>query len=198
MPKRTPQQARSKDTVDRIIRAAALIVEKEGYQGLTTNAVAARARVGVASVYEYFEHKDDILMAVLEREMSNLWLTLEARIPKLLASDANTALRDIFSFAIKEITRRSNIVRVAASYVHGATDLPAGVRFLGQIEMLFRLLLRQFGQATDRDTTLEAYLVTHAFVGLCTGVASGLPPGKKADDVVEWLLHVAQGVLDHG
>jgi len=152
--------------------------------------------VGIASVYEYFKNKDEILVAVLEREMSDLWSSLEGRIPKLLALDAETALRELFSYAVGEVTRRSNVVRVAAGYVHGATDLPAGVRFLGQVEMLFRLLLGQFGKRTGGDTTLDAYLVTHALVGICTGVASGMPLGRTADDVVDWLLHVAKSVID--
>lgn len=188
-------QARSKATVDRIIRAATWILEKGGYHALTTNAVAARARVGVASVYEYFQDKDELLVAVLEREMSDLWLLLEERIPDLLRGDSEAALRELFLFAISEVTRRSNIVSVAASYVHGGTELPAGVKFLGQVEMLFRVLLRHFGRRRDVDTTLDAYLVTHAFVGICTGVAAGLPPGKNADDVVEWLMRVARGVF---
>ena len=195
MAKRIPKQLRSKETVERIIRAATLVIDEGGYRALTTNAVAARAAVGIASVYEYFTDKDEILLAVVEREMSELWLHLEGRIPRLLAGDADTALREVFSYAVREVTRRSNIVRVAASYVHGATDLPSGVRFLGQVEMLFRLLLGRFGARPGTDTTLEAYLVTHALVGICTGLANGLPPGKTADDVIDWLLRVAKGVL---
>jgi AcrR family transcriptional regulator len=198
MAKRTARQARSKETVERIIRAGALILARGGYRALSTNAVAAKAGVGIASVYEYFDDKDEILLAVLEREMAELWLHLEGRIPRLLAGDADTALREVFSYAVREVTRRSNIVRVAAGYVHGATEFPAGVRFLGQVEMLFRLLLGRFGARPGTDATLEAYLVTHAVVGICTGIANGLPPGRTTDDVVDWLLHLAKGVLTAG
>lgn len=198
MPKRTPKQPRSKATVERIIRAAALIVERDGYRGLSTNAVAAKARVGIASVYEYFDDKDDLLVAVLEREMADLWHAVEAKIPQLLAADADSALRELFTFALQEVTRRSNVVRVAAGYVHGATEMPAGVRFLAQVEMLSRLLLARFGRRPGGDTELDAFLVTHTLVGICTGVAAGLPPGRSIDDVVDWLMLVTRGVLGSG
>jgi len=195
MPKRYPKQARSRETVGKIIRAAAQIIERDGLAKFSTNAVAAKAGVGIASIYEYFEDKNAVLVAVLEHEMAELWTDLEERVPRWLASDVDTALHDLFSFAVHEIRLRANIMGVAAGYVHAATSLPSAARFLGQVEMLFRLLLGKFSRKSDRDIALDAYLVTHAFVGIGTGIASGLPPGKTENDVVEWLVHVSRGVL---
>lgn len=198
MAKRNPRQSRSKATVDRIIRAAALIIERDGYPGLTTNAVAAKAGVGIASVYEYFDDKDDLLVAVLEHEMADLWHKIEAKVPRLLAADVDTALRELFTLAVREVAQRAKVVRVAAGYVHGATEMPAGVRFLTQVEMLSRLLLARYGRRPNGDTELDAFLVTHTLVGICTGVAGGLPAGRSEDDVVDWLVLVTKGVLGHG
>jgi AcrR family transcriptional regulator len=195
MPKRIPKQQRSKDTVDRIIRAATQIIRRDGFGKFSTNAVAAKAGVGIASIYEYFEDKDAVLVAVLEREIPELWSALEERLPRWLESDVDTALRDLFSFAVGEIRSRANTVGAAAAYVHGPAPLPSAARLLGQIEMLFRLLLGKFSRRTDRDPALDAYLVTHAFVGIGTGIAAGLPPGKTENDVVDWLVHVSKGVL---
>jgi len=195
MTKRIPRQQRSKETVDRIIRAATQVIQRDGFAKFSTNAVAAKAGVGIASIYEYFEDKDALLVAVLEREMPELWDALEERLPRWLESDVDAALQDLFSFAVREIRSRANIVGAAAGYMHGPSNLPSAARFLGQIEMLFRLLLGKFSRRTDRDPALDAYLVTHAFVGIGTGIASGLPPGKTEDDVVDWLVHVTLGVL---
>ena len=195
MPKRSPRQGRSKATVGRIIRAATQIIVKGGYAALSTNAVAAKAGVGVASVYEYFDDKNDLLVAVLEQEMAAVWVTLESRLQRWLEADVDTALHDLFSFAVGVITQRAELVRLAAEYVYGPASLPAAARFLGQIEMLFRLLLGKFSRSASRDAALDAYLITHGFVGICTGVASGLPPGKTTDDVVEWLVRFSKGVI---
>ena len=195
MAKRIPRQQRSKETVDRIIRAATQIIRRDGFTSFSTNTVAAKAGVGIASIYEYFEDKDALFLAVLEREMPELWGTLEERLPRWLQSDLDAALQDLFSFAVREIRSRANIVGAAAAYVHGPSPLPSAVRFLGQIEMLFRLLLGKFSRRPERDPALDAYLVTHAFVGIGTGIAAGLPPGKTESDVVDWLVYVTKGVL---
>lgn len=193
MTRRSPKQKRSRETVDRIIRAAAQILVVEGPARFSTNAVAARAGVGVASVYEYFEDKEDLLVAVLERELAEVSRALEGRIPRLLEADADTALRELFTFAIEAVNERAPLVRLAVQYVYGETPLPGVARFLGQVEMLFRLLLGKFDTRPGRDPALDAYLVTHGFIGICTGVASGLPPGRTPGDVVEWLVRLARG-----
>src|SRR5271155_1877850 len=63
--RKAPGQARSKETVNVILEASARILESEGLRGFNTNAVAARAGVSVGSLYQYFPHKDAILMALI-------------------------------------------------------------------------------------------------------------------------------------
>lgn len=182
-------------TVDRIIRAAAQVIERDGPAKLTTNAVAAKAGVGIASIYEYFDDKNAVLLAVLEHEMASLWTEAEKRAATWLESDVDTALAGLFSFAVREMQSRANVIAMAAAHMHGPTALPSAAKFLGQIEVLFGLLLRKFSKRRDRDIGLDAYLVTQAFVGIGTAIASGLPPGKTDEDVVEWLVQVTHGVL---
>ena len=58
-------QARSKETVNVILEASARIFEAEGLHEFSTNAVAAKARVSVGSLYQYFPNKDAILLALI-------------------------------------------------------------------------------------------------------------------------------------
>lgn len=63
--KKIPNQARSRETVSAIIQASAQIVVKTGHQSLTTENIARVAGVSVGSIYQYFETKDDIILAML-------------------------------------------------------------------------------------------------------------------------------------
>jgi len=56
-----PQQARSKKTLERIVRAALDILEKEGPDALTVQTVVSKARSSVGSFYARFKGKDDLL-----------------------------------------------------------------------------------------------------------------------------------------
>lgn len=65
-PRRRPAQARSRDTVQAILEAAAQIFERHGYAAGTTNRIATRAGVSVGSLYQYFPNKDAILVALTD------------------------------------------------------------------------------------------------------------------------------------
>jgi len=63
---RTPQQARSRRTRARILKAAVACFEARGYDATTTAAIARRAGIGVGSFYGYFHDKRAILLELLE------------------------------------------------------------------------------------------------------------------------------------
>ncbi|HEX7476841.1 MAG TPA: TetR/AcrR family transcriptional regulator [Polyangiales bacterium] len=65
-PRKWPRQERSRAGVDAILQAAAYILVKRGWSALTTNAIAERAGVNIASLYQYFPNKESIV-AELER-----------------------------------------------------------------------------------------------------------------------------------
>ncbi len=65
-------QARSARTVENILEAAARILEGLGFEGYTTNAIAAKAGVSIGSLYQYFPNKDAITIALIKRETARL------------------------------------------------------------------------------------------------------------------------------
>jgi AcrR family transcriptional regulator len=73
-----PVQARSRETVATILEAAAHVLERRGYVGLTTNHVAARAGVSIGSIYQYFPDKDALLAALTERDVQAVQTALLA------------------------------------------------------------------------------------------------------------------------
>ena len=66
---RTPQQARSRRTREKILEAALACFEEHGYDETTTAAIARRARIAVGTLYGYFADKRDILLEVLDRTL---------------------------------------------------------------------------------------------------------------------------------
>jgi AcrR family transcriptional regulator len=68
-PLKEPKQARSRETFEAILGAAAQVFERKGYAGATTNRIAERAGVSIGSLYQYFPNKDAILVALAERHV---------------------------------------------------------------------------------------------------------------------------------
>ena len=63
--RRLPRQARSRRTVEAILRAASEEIERGGLDSLTTNRIAAAAGVSIGGLYEFFPNKEAILSAML-------------------------------------------------------------------------------------------------------------------------------------
>ncbi len=77
-PKKLPSQRRSRETFRAVVEACAWLLPRNGYAGTTTNHIAERAGVNIASLYEYFPGKDAIVVQVaiglVERVLERLAL----------------------------------------------------------------------------------------------------------------------------
>lgn len=75
-PKKLPRQRRAVATVDALLEAATYILAREGLVGFTTNKVAEKAGVNIASFYQYFPNKEALLFHIVrltwERQLARL------------------------------------------------------------------------------------------------------------------------------
>ncbi|WP_445169463.1 TetR/AcrR family transcriptional regulator [Mycolicibacterium sp. Dal123E01] len=72
IPRRAPVQARSRQTVARILDAAAAIADEQGVDAVTTRAIADRAGVAYPSLYRFFADRDAILDELMERHCAEI------------------------------------------------------------------------------------------------------------------------------
>lgn len=79
--RRVPQQSRSRRRVETILDAAARAVVERGVDAVGTRVIAQEAGVPVASLYQYFADKDEILLALVERDIEEMDRRLAGRLP---------------------------------------------------------------------------------------------------------------------
>ena len=108
-PRKTPSQPRSAQTVETILEGAAHILEQQGLDGYTTNAIAARAGVSIGSLYQYFPTKDAITVALIERESGGL---LDEAMLALQDGERRVALRRLIEIAVRYQLRRPKLARL--------------------------------------------------------------------------------------
>ncbi len=68
-PRKAPRQERAQATVEAILEAAELVLDREGPGAASTTRIAEVAGVSVGSLYQYFAHRDATLLALQEREL---------------------------------------------------------------------------------------------------------------------------------
>jgi AcrR family transcriptional regulator len=90
--RRRPRQARSRATVDAILEGAARVLVREGYDAASTNRVAREAGVSVGSLYQYFDSKEAIVTALLERHRDEQMAILEREMVRLVRAPVREAV----------------------------------------------------------------------------------------------------------
>lgn len=108
-PRKLPRQKRAEDTVAVIVEAAARILERNGFEGFNTNAVAEKAGVSIGSLYQYFPSKNALLRAVIEREATPL-LAVELEIARL--SQCQSAMQCYIRASIRHQMQRPQLAKL--------------------------------------------------------------------------------------
>jgi AcrR family transcriptional regulator len=65
-PRKLPSQRRSRESVEYIKQATLQLAQERGVRGFTTDDVAERAGVNIASIYQYFPNREAILFSLYE------------------------------------------------------------------------------------------------------------------------------------
>jgi len=99
-PRKTPLQDRSRATVDAILEATADILVRDGYEKLTTNRIAERAGVDIASLYQYFPGKDAIVAELRRRHGAEQRAALRKVLVERRGDDLESTVRVLVSMGV--------------------------------------------------------------------------------------------------
>ena len=97
--RRRPVQERSAARVQRMLDAAAALLDEVGYEATTTSQIAARAGVSVGSLYQFFPDRRAVLQALATRSFERFSEQLDARLaerPPQRWQDAVDAVVDVY------------------------------------------------------------------------------------------------------
>lgn len=89
--RRVPVQRRSAERLGRILDACAELLDENGYDELSTRAVAARAGVPIGSVYRFFGNKRAMADALARRNLDLYADRVEDRLGAIPAADREAA-----------------------------------------------------------------------------------------------------------
>lgn len=135
--RKKPRQARSREMVETLIQATIATIAERGLHDTTTNHVAARARVSVGSLYQYFDSKNALLDAVMEKLQADLTRAIAREFGERLDADlhslthaALTAVFDLFE------ANKGLYLELARGWYHSRT--------MRSVEMLERFLIESF------------------------------------------------------
>ncbi len=113
-----PQQARSRESLRRLLEAAEAVFDKYGLEGATLPRIAREAGLSAASVYRRFRDKDALIRAVFSRatEIQAQELAKEVHLDQLREIGIRAFTRHWIGGMLKGYGTRSGLIRAAMMY----------------------------------------------------------------------------------
>lgn len=134
IPRKRPQQSRSKKTVDRILKAAETYLIEHGAENLSTNKIADTAGVNITSLYQYFPNKESILSALAESYIRHSTDTLKHQMEAMIDEPIDVVARTWLKTGIEQYRQSESIFPEFVKNNFSVSPLP------GTNEMENRLL----------------------------------------------------------
>jgi AcrR family transcriptional regulator len=116
-PRKRPRQDRSKATVDTILAATARVLVKQGFDGLTTNAVADAAGVSIGSLYQYFPNKEALVAALIEQHIEEMNAAILSELTRVAQLPMAQAIRAVIELTIRAHSIEPELHRVLTEQV---------------------------------------------------------------------------------
>ncbi len=161
--RRVPAQARSRRRVEDILDAAERLVAAVGVEAATTRAIAGAAGIPVASLYQYYGQKEDILLALAERDMAEMDAQVITDLAEIRVLTVAGLVTSVLGSFVSVYRRRPAFVQI---YLRGRTN--ASVHEFGR-EHNRRVagMLRDF--AADAGLTEPDFPLTAALLAVEAG-----------------------------
>ncbi len=173
-PRKQPSQSRATETVNAVLEAAARILERHGFEGYTTNAIAERAGVSIGSLYQYFPGKDAVTVALIERESA---LTLADVVEADSIRDYRDAVNHLISSAVAHQMRRPRLARLL-DFEEGRLSI--GPRIRQGTDAIHRTLLRILSRpCSPRQGNIEE--VALDLIAIVKGIVNAAGEREETD-----------------
>jgi AcrR family transcriptional regulator len=183
---------------EQIVGAATRVFAEKGFRRSTTREVARAAGVSEGTIYNYFEDKDALLLAILDR--LNETERRAADFEEGMATDFPGFLKEYLRRRISLMWENREVFRIVLSEILVNAELRA--RYLQRVvdptmkiaEENFRLRVEQ-GEARETDASLAMRSVAGAVLGiLVLGLLDDEEINSRSDEVPD----VLAGMLLHG
>jgi AcrR family transcriptional regulator len=195
--KKTPSQGRSRQMVDALVEATARTIAERGWQGTTTNHIAVRAGVSVGSLYQYFESREDLLAALMERERNRLLRRLDEAIPGVIGVGPRTGIRALLEIAFEEADRDKALFTALSSDWHtfGASEFADELQAY-MLDALRLFLAKLYDVYQPMDAPTVSFMLTNGAVMIISRFFTTKPLGVTQDKLLDEMTDLYAGYFE--
>ncbi|MGK3202376.1 TetR/AcrR family transcriptional regulator [Amycolatopsis sp. MEPSY49] len=185
---RPPQQARSRESLQKVLAAAEHVLAERGVDEFTVGAVAERAGLSVGAIYRRFSGKDQLLYAVKDELLGQL----EAGVGEALRSAAPELREVVEAFTTALARTFATRDRIFPELLDGqrADGRDRGLRALAGIQQAFVEAAQSCaGEVRRPDPALALRMTARTVIGSCVHRAAS---SRFWPDELSWSAWAAE------
>jgi AcrR family transcriptional regulator len=195
-PRKSPQQDRSKATVEAILEAAAQLLVELRYARMTTAKVAARAGVSVGSLYQYFPSKDALIGALVARKFARVEPLMREIIARTEGLPLEDRVRTIIAATIQDKAENPALNMALAEQMPHVDGIDYKAAMSAAAVSMIRAVLDQHREEIGvDDLDLAAFMMVHAVEGVIGATLLSSPVALDDPRLVDGLVHMAMAYL---
>jgi AcrR family transcriptional regulator len=164
--KKWPRQERSRSVVESVLLAALDKVSTGDGEPITLQDIAARAGVGIGSVYDYFRNRDGVLAAVVAKVTEDNLTRFEKVLASVEDVPLEDAIRAIVDFGYATYLAEPRVPRSVLRLAHAMGLMPMLVTSQGLFARTLAQALRRRSDVHVADVEGAAYVATQALWGI--------------------------------
>lgn len=142
--RKEPNQSRSQDTMESIVKATAHILEKEGFEKTSTNKIAAKAGVSIGSLYQYFPTKESILALLMDKFMRSEIEMIDKILSEHKSSTLEQTIRSIITATLSSKKRNKRFTKMFAQKIFGFNKMDALKKVDDYMMEQFKIYIKPF------------------------------------------------------
>ena len=194
--RRTPRQVRARATLELIFEATARILHRGGLAALNTNAVAEQAGISIGTLYQYFPHKEAIMVAMARRLLESDRLAVMKALSGALDDPSAKAARVAVNRLIT-LTRSNQKVRRIVTQTLLAQGF--GDELAKPVQEVTQMLAARTDRILPRRTApispVTLFVLTRAVIGVIRAAAHEESPFLGTSEFEDELVRLVEGFL---
>ena len=194
--RKKPQQKRSRQMVDALIEATAAALIKQGFEGMTTHHIAESAGVSVGSLYQYFDGKEALVEALVDKLANEISQAL-IRLPMSQDGDLRTNVKFVIQFGFTLLNSRNGLY---LELIHNWHSLPTD-RIMDTLQQTFMELsrvyfLKHHQSSPIQDLHVRIFIIANSVMFTMVRYITQPPPMMSEQAVAEGLTEMVVSYLE--
>lgn len=193
--RKKPQQQRSRAMVDALVEATAKTIIERGIEGVTTHHVAEQAGVSVGSLYQYFDCKESLVAALVDKKANEIAQAL-VRLPMTKEGDLRTNVRLIIQFGFGLLNTKDGLyLELVRNWQSLPTDRVMDVLQRSFMDISRIYFLKHYQESPFKDLHVRIFIISNSVIFTMMRFVAGPQIMMSQEEVIEGLTEMVVGYL---